>query len=81
MELISYANGLSDKNHQYNEWVLHKGESCTYDEFDYTVHFFMMLYQSSAIMRQCLIALFALLGSEKMRNQGFTIIVTNIMIL
>jgi len=38
-ELISYIKGLSDKNYQYNEWVLHKGESCTYDEFDYTVHF------------------------------------------
>jgi len=40
MELISYVNGLSDKNYQYNEWVLHKGESCAYDEFNYAVHFF-----------------------------------------
>jgi len=39
MQLIVCIKGLSDKNYQYNEWVLHKGESCEYDDFDITVHF------------------------------------------
>jgi len=40
MELISYIRGLSNKEYQYDEWVLHKGKGGVEDSFDLVAHFF-----------------------------------------
>lgn len=38
-ELISYLQGLSDKNYQYQAWVEDKKPNGGHDELDYAVHF------------------------------------------